>query len=104
MFHMNGRCGYKGMNTASIGAFKGLCSTFNITANRSRQAANTALSDGVGNGLNCFKVSLTGDSEARFNNIDTHLLKGFGNTHFFIFGHGCAGALLAIAQGGIKND
>ena len=91
------------MNTPGIGAFERLGSALNITAHGARQATNTALSNGIGNRLNCLEISLAGDSKARLNDIHTHFLKGLGNADFFIFGHRCARALLAVAQCGIKD-
>ena len=103
VLHMDWRGGNKGVNAPSIGTFKCLGGALNIAADCSGQATNSAFSNSIGNGLNRLEISLTGDSKTRLDHIDTHFLKGLGNTNFLVFGHGCARALFAIAQCSIKD-
>ena len=49
-------------------------------------------------------VALRGDREAGFDDVDAHGVEQFRDLELFLVGHGGAGALLAVAQCGVKDD
>ena len=79
-------------------------STANVTVIGSGQRTYGGIFDDVGNGLHSFKVTVRAGGKARFNDVNFQTLKLAGNAQLFIFGHGSAGRLLAVTQGGVKND
>ena len=54
-----------------------------------------------GDGL---EITLRGDWEARFDNVDAHRIEQMRDFEFGLEGHGRAGALLAIAQRGVEDQ
>ena len=50
------------------------------------------------------EIAFRGDRKACLDNVDAHIVQQLGNFELFIMGHGGAGALLAITQGGVKNE
>ena len=83
---------------------QGLCSARNITVIRARERADNGFLDGTGDGLDRFKVTLRRRRKASFDDIDLEPLKLTGDADFFFACHRRTGRLLAVAQGGVKND
>src|SRR5262245_53358946 len=54
--------------------------------------------------LDTIEVTLAGDGEARLDDVDAHLVEQLGDFELLLEGHGGAGALLAVAHGGVEND
>ncbi len=50
------------------------------------------------------EIALRGDREAGFHHIDAQGVQNVGDFEFFLERHRGAGALLAVAQGGVEND
>ncbi len=104
VFHMDRAGGDKGMDTTGVGPGQRLAGTLDIGIQRTGKAADGTVLDGVGNGLDRIEVTRAGNGKTGLDHINLHALQCLGNTQFFILGHGCAGALLTVTQGGIKND
>ncbi len=50
-----------------------------------------------------FEITLGSDREAGLDDIDAHRVEKVGDFELGLEGHGSAGALLAVAQRGVKN-
>jgi hypothetical protein len=50
------------------------------------------------------EVAFGGDGEAGLDDVDAHLVEEAGDLQLFLVGHGRAGALLAVAEGGVEDD
>ena len=59
-----------------------------------------ALGDFVDRG----EIAVRGDRKSGLDDVDAHLVEQFGDFELLLVGHGGAGALLAVAQGGVEND
>ena len=104
LFHMNGGSGDKGVNTPRDGRRNGLSCRANVFFLGTRQTAHGTVFHHRGYGFNRLKVPWTGRWKTRFNDIHAQTFQLTTDTNFFITGHGCTGALFAIAHGGIKYD
>ena len=102
--HVQRRGGNKGVDAAPIGPLERLGCAGNITVIGARERADGGVFDGVGNHLHGFKIAVGAGGKTGLNHIHLEALQLAGNAQFFVFGHGSTGRLLAIAQGGIKND
>ena len=54
--------------------------------------------------LDALEIALARDREACLDDVDAHLVEQLGDFELLLEGHGGAGALLAVAQGGVEND
>ena len=104
VLHVDRRGRNKGMDTTGGGIFQRFTGTVDIGIQGSGQGADGALLDGIGNRFNRFEVTGAGDGKARFDHIHAQLFQLFGDAQLLILGHRRAGALLAVTQGGIKNN
>ncbi len=104
LFHMNRRGGNEGMNPPRIGRLDRLARPRDIVFIGARQRTHGGILDGLGNGVDRIEVARRGRRETGLDHIDAHLFKLAGNTQLFFLGHRGARALLAVAQGRIKND
>ena len=50
------------------------------------------------------EIALRGDGESGLDDIDAQVVEHFGDLKLLLMGHGRAGRLLAVAQGGVEND
>jgi hypothetical protein len=68
------------------------------------QAGDRRILDRLGNGPDRIEIPVGRCREAGFDNIDTHALKLTGDPQLLFLGHGSAGTLFTVAQGGVEND
>jgi len=61
-------------------------------------------SDDACNALDRVGIAWAGGSKARLDHVHAQLFQLARDADFFFLGHGRAGALLAVAQGGIEYD
>jgi len=54
--------------------------------------------------LDCFEITIGAGRETSLDHIDLEPLQLPGNTQLLIAGHGSPRGLLAVTQGGIKDD
>ena len=71
---------------------------------RPRQAADHGVLGAAGNLLDAVEIAFGGDRKARLDDVDAHLVEQFGHFQLLVEGHGGAGALLPVAQGGVEDD
>ena len=50
------------------------------------------------------KSPIAGDRETGLDDVDAHLVQQFGDFQLLLEGHRGAGALFAVAQGGVENN
>ena len=50
------------------------------------------------------KIAFRGDRKAGLDDVDAHRVEELGDLDLLLMGHGRAGALLAVAQGGVEDD
>jgi hypothetical protein len=66
--------------------------------------ADRGVLDALGNGRDRLEIAIRGDGEARLDDVDAQFVEQVGHLQLFLKGHGRAGALLAVAQGGVENQ
>jgi len=71
---------------------------------RPRQAADGGIPCPPGNLGHSGEIALTGNRKARLDDIHAHLVQKTSDLQLFVMGHGGAGALFAVAQGGVENQ
>ena len=104
LFHMNGRGGDEGVDTRRARLFQRLTGAVDVALQGARQSAYGGILHRPRNCLHGLEIAGTGNREAGLDNVDPHALQRPGDAHLLVFGHGCAGALLAVAQGGVEYD
>ena len=92
------------MNTRPFGFFQCFGGVFDIAVNGAGQTADGAFAYGFSHRLNGGKIARRGGGKTGFDHIDAHFFQRFTDADLFFFGHGRAGALLAIAHCRIKNN
>ena len=102
--HMNRRGGDEGVNAPGVGRPERLAGAFDVLVQRPRQTADGAVLDRLGHGPDRLEVTGTGNRKTGLDDIHMHFLQRPGDTHFFIPGHGGAGTLFTVAQGGVEYD
>ena len=50
------------------------------------------------------EIAVRRDRETGLDDVDAHLVEQLGDFELLVEGHGGAGALLAVAQGGVEDD
>ena len=50
------------------------------------------------------EIAFRRDREAGLDDVDAHIVEQLGDLQFLVVGHGGAGTLLAVAQGGVEDD
>jgi len=92
------------MDATGICRLECLAGTVDIRFQSTREATDSGILDGFGDGLYRLEVARAGDRKTRLDHVHTHLFQGARDTDLLVLGHGRAGTLLAVAQGGIEND
>jgi len=92
------------VDAAAVGALERFGCARNVAVVGTRKRANGGVLDGVGNRLHRLEVAVGAGGKTGFDDIHAQALQLAGNAQLLVAGHGRAGRLLAIAQGGVKND
>ena len=50
------------------------------------------------------EIAFRRDRKAGLDDVDAHVVEQLGDLELLVMGHGGAGALLAVAQGGVEDD
>ena len=69
-----------------------------------REPADHRVLGALGDLVDGGEIALRGDREAGLDDVDAHLVEQLGDLELLLVGHGGAGALLAVAQGGVEDD
>ena len=92
------------MNTRVFGVLQGFTGAVDIFFAGAGQAANLGLLDQLCDLADALKIAIGGNWKTGLDNVDAHCVQNLGDTQFFPQRHGGAGRLLAVAQGGVKNQ
>ncbi len=82
----------------------GFAGAVDIAGRAAGQAADDAVADLGGDGVNGFEIAVGTDGESGFDDVDAHGFEELGDLQLFRAGEGCAGRLLAVAQGGVEDS
>ena len=69
-----------------------------------REPADHGVLGAFGDLVDGGEIAVRGDRKAGFDDVDAHLVEQRGDFELLLVRHGRAGALLAVAQGGVEND
>ena len=87
------------------GMAHGFGAAVDVLGGGARQAANGGVLHPARDFGHRVEIALRGDREAGLDHIDAHSVQNVGDFQFFLERHRGAGALLAVAQGGVEyND
>ena len=92
------------MNARALGDLHGLTGAGDVAGDGAGETSDDRLLGALGDFVDAFKVALAGDRETGLDDVDAHLLQNFSDFELLFQGHGGAGALLAVAQGGVENQ
>jgi hypothetical protein len=101
---VQGTSGKEQVQTPTGCWLQGFGSAGDIAVVSSSERTDGGIFDNFGDSLYAFKIAVAGSCKTSFNHIDLEALELTSNTELFVTRHGRARALLAIAQGGVKND
>ncbi len=92
------------MDAAALGELHGFGAAVDIGRMGARQAGDDRILGAAGDLADRLEVAFRGDREAGLDDVDAHVVQHLGDLELLLEGHGGAGALLAVAQGGVEND
>ena len=92
------------MDALSFGGFDRLGATVDVLEGRAGEPAHDGALGALGDLMNGGEIAVRRDRKSGFDDVDTHGVEQFGDFELFVMRHGGAGALLAVAQGGVEND
>ena len=102
--HVQGRGGNEGMDAAPFRTFEGLGRSRNISVVGSGQRTHGGVFDRIGNRVHRIKIAVGAGRKTGLDHIHLEALQLTGDAQLFVFGHRGPRGLLAVAQGGVKND
>ena len=92
------------MDARALGALERLGRAVDVLLDGAREAADHAVvARQPSDLLHGAEVARRGDGEARLDDVNAHADELLGDDELLLGVHGRAGALLAVAQGGIKD-
>ena len=92
------------MDAAAPGEFHRFGAAVDILRVRPRQAGDDRVLGAAGDLADRLEVAFGGDGKAGLDDVDAHVVEHLGDLDLFLERHGGAGALLAVAQGGVEYD
>jgi hypothetical protein len=103
VLHVDRRGGDEGVDARDAGVFYRLGAAVDVLGGGARQAGDGGVFHPAGDFRHGFEIALRGDGEAGLDDIDAQSVQNVGDFQFFFKTHRGAGALLAIAQGGVED-
>ena len=103
-FHVHRRGGNEGVDAWLDGMGDGRPCPLDIAGSGTGEPGNGRVLHTAGDFGDGLEIAVRGDGETGFDNIDTHFIEAFSNLELFLERHRGAGALLAVAQGRVKNQ
>src|SRR5205807_1998550 len=104
LLHVKRAGGDERVDAPGLGVLQRLDATLDIPVIGATEAANDRVLDGLGDGTHRLEVAVRGGREARFDHIDAHALERARDAQLLLARHRGAGALLAVAHGGVEYD
>ena len=92
------------MDAAAVGGLDGAGGGLDVFAAGAGEGGDAGAADFAGDGADGFEVAGGSDGEAGLEEVDAEGGELVGHAEFFGVVHGAAGALLAVAQGGIEEE
>ena len=103
--HMQRRGRDHGMDAAAPRELHRFRAAVDVLRMRPRQAGDHGILGAPGDLADRLEIAFGGDREAGFDDVDAHVVEHLGDLELLLERHGGAGALLAVAQGGVEyND
>jgi len=103
LLHMDRRGGDEGVDALARCRRNGVASGLDVTLGGTCQRAHGGVLDHLGHRADGLGVAGAGGRESGLDDVDTQLLELAGDAHLLLAGHGRAGALFAVAEGGIED-
>ena len=104
VFHVHGRGREEGMDAPALGRLDRLGAAVDVLECGARQPADHGVLGALGDLVHGREIALGGDRKAGLDDVDAHLVEQLGDFELLLVGHGGAGGLLAVAQGGVEDD
>ncbi len=92
------------MDAPAFGRLDRLGAAIDVLEGGAGEAADHGVLGALGDLMDGGEVAFGGDREAGLDDVDAHGVEQFGDFELLLMRHGGAGALLAVAQGGVEND
>ena len=92
------------MDAAAPRRLDRLAAAVDVLRPGARQAAHHGVLGALGDLVDGEEVAFRGDREAGLDDVDAQLVEELGDLELLLVGHGGAGRLLAVAQGGVEDD
>ena len=92
------------MDAPPLGRLDRLGAAVDILEAGAREPADHGVLGALGDLVDGGEVAVGGDREAGLDDVDAHVVEQLGDFELLLMRHGRAGALLAVAQGGVEND
>ncbi len=92
------------MDAAALGRLDRLGAAVDVLEGGARKSADHRVLGALGDLVHGGEIALRGDRKAGLDDVDAHLVEQLGDLELLLVGHGGAGALLAVAQGGVEDD
>ncbi len=102
VLHVDGAGGDEGVDARPLRAFERLARRIDILEAGAAEAAHGGVLHDPGNLLHRREIAGGRHREAGFDDIHAHLVEQLGDLDLLLQSHGCAGRLLAVAQGGVE--
>jgi hypothetical protein len=94
----------EGVDARRGGVFHRLPAAINVFVIGAGQTADRRVFRAFGNLGHGGEIALGRNRETGLDHIDAHFVQEAGDLQLFVMGHGGAGGLFPVAQGGVKND
>ena len=104
VLHVHRRGGQEGVDAVALGRPDRLGAAVDVLERRAREPADHCVLGALGDFVHGSEIALRCDREAGLDDVDAHLVEQLGDFELLLVGHGGAGALLAVAQGGVEDD
>ena len=104
VFHVHRRGGQEGVDAPPLRRPDRFGAAVDVLEGGAREPADHGVLGASGDFVDGGEVALRGDRKAGLDDVDAHLVEQLGDFELLLVGHGRAGALLAVAQGGVEND
>ncbi len=92
------------MDAALLGRLDGLAAAVDVLLAGASEPADHGILGALGDLVDGGEVAFRGDREAGFDDVHAHLIEQLGDFELLFMGHGGAGRLLAVAQGGVEDN
>ena len=92
------------MDAATTTKLHRFSAAIDIFGVRARQAGDHRILGAPGDLADRLKIAFGSDGKASLDDIHAHVVEHFGNFELLLEAHGGAGALFAVAQGGVENN